>query len=281
MTPTPPDSPPEGWAEGSQERTEVPQDGYDAMSPAELDKALQEAQERTRAIHAREDAEAEARALAFQISLAAALPTPEQILASIAEEEKIEKERARRRAERAPELRRIKEESWVTRCQGAHARFADATIDLLDPVTREKVDDWIDNPSPGTLLFVGGVGTGKSYAAFAVMREMFLHNMNVKFWPVPKLLDALRPNSGENVANEATMIDVLTLDDMGAERPTEWSMERLYILINDRWMAKRRTILTTNLDGKTLRESIGDRMYSRLIDGGHVVAMGMTDRRMA
>lgn len=292
--PTPPDSPPEGWAEGSkgrsatrdpkmpQEATQAPKDEYDGMTPDQLAEALRAGAERTRLSLEAEAAELERDRIGMG-GVIAALPTPDEIRAKVEEAEKIEMERARRRAARIPELQRIKRESWVAQWARTHARFSEATLDQIDPANREKIEDWIDSPSPGTLLFSGGVGTGKTYGAFAVMRELYLHNLNVQFWPVPKLLDALRPNSGatETVAEDASMVDVLTLDDIGAERPTDWSMERLYILVNDRWMAKRRTIVTTNLDGKTLRESIGDRMYSRLIEGATFAQMGMTDRRKA
>lgn len=269
--PAPPEEP--------QEPVQAPRDEYDTMTPEQLQEALLAGAERSRLALEEEAARQAERPLVP----VASLPTPDEIRAKVEEAEKIEKEREHRRIARIPELQRIKREAWAARWQHSHARFAEATLDHLDPASREKVEDWIDHPSPGTLIFAGGVGSGKTHAAFVTMREMFLHNLNVQFWPVPKLLDALRPNGGatETVAAEASLVDVLVLDDMGAERPTDWSMERLYILINDRWMAKRRTIATTNLDGKALREAIGDRMFSRLIEGATFVQMGMTDRRKA
>lgn len=266
--------------EEPQEAPERPKDAFDEMSEEELAEAMRAAQERTRRYHEEEEARS---AADLGQMLPDVLPTPEQIRARAEAFEREEAERERIRIEREPELRRIKEESWTWMMMADHARFAAATLDKLQPKAREIISAWAQDDGAGALVIAGGVGTGKSFAAFAVLREMYLRKQSVKFWPVPKLLDALRPSSSgsaEQVAFEASTVDVLVLDDIGAERPTDWSGERLYILVNDRWMARRRMIVTSNLDAKSLRGVIGERMYSRFLDGGHVLNMGMEDQRI-
>ena len=52
---------------------------------------------------------------------------------------------------------------------------------------------------------------------------------------------------------------------------TEWTAERLYALINRRWLEVRPTVCTTNLDPDQLREAVGERVFSRLVGNGAVV----------
>lgn len=58
--------------------------------------------------------------------------------------------------------------------------------------------------------------------------------------------------------------DVLLIDDLGAERMTEWRLEQLFKIIDRRWLAKRTTIITSNIKATEVKAKIGDRIYSRL-----------------
>src|SRR5204863_411256 len=60
-------------------------------------------------------------------------------------------------------------------------------------------------------------------------------------------------------------VDLLHIDDLGAEKRTEWVLEQVYSIINDRWQEQRSVIVTTNLiDVDELRDQIGPRTVSRL-----------------
>ncbi len=100
------------------------------------------------------------------------------------------------------------------------------------------------------------------------------------FWPVVELLDELRPGGNPAALQEALDTEILVLDDLGADRATDWTTERLYRIINRRWMEQRPIVATTNLETKDLRESLGERCYSRLVgDGAVCVRLGGEDRR--
>jgi DNA replication protein DnaC len=62
------------------------------------------------------------------------------------------------------------------------------------------------------------------------------------------------------------MVDLLHLDDLGAERRTEWVLEQLYSIVNERWQDQRSIIVTTNLGLDQLREQLGARTVSRLLE---------------
>ncbi len=161
--------------------------------------------------------------------------------------------------------------------------------------TRQQLTEWCKQPEGRNLLFVGPVGTGKTHAAVAAAGvRFFVHGSWVKFWPVVELLDALRPGGAsedDDVMEVAMRCALLVLDDLGAEKPTEWTAERLYAIVNRRWMDERPIIATSNLpatqktapkgyEGETLDEAVGPRMFSRLVGSGAVIVrLSGPDRR--
>lgn len=163
------------------------------------------------------------------------------------------------------------------------ARFAEATLaDLADqpPALRNAVTEWATAPQGRNLVLLGPVGTGKTHAMAAACRARHLAGDSVLFTPVVELLDDLRPGGCGHSMARATATDVLALDDLAAERDTDWTAERLYALVNRRWMEKRPTVVTTNLDPDALAAAVGERMFSRLVGSEAVVArLAGADRR--
>ena len=71
----------------------------------------------------------------------------------------------------------------------------------------------------------------------------------------------------------------LILDDLGAEKFTEWVAEAVYDLIDHRYAWMKPTIITSNLDPVRLSELFGARLASR-ISSGRVVHLTGRDRRL-
>ena len=63
-----------------------------------------------------------------------------------------------------------------------------------------------------------------------------------------------------------TSVDLLHIDDLGAEKRSDWVLEQLYALVNERYEAQRSIVVTTNLDQAQLEEQIGPRTVSRLVE---------------
>ena len=162
------------------------------------------------------------------------------------------------------------------------SRFAWAELPQLDDKVRPVIADWAANPAGRNLVLLGPVGTGKTHAALAAARERALAGDVVRFYPVVELLDHLRPSGPEGTYGHLADLDLLVVDDLGTERATDWTDERLGALINRRWMEERPTIVTTNLEGPALLAALGERAYSRLTGSG-TVALRLTgqDRRRA
>lgn len=147
------------------------------------------------------------------------------------------------------------------------ADFTDQDADV-----RDGLHDWAIKPDGRNLVLLGPVGVGKTHAAVAATRPAhFDHGTDVRFLPVVELLDLLRPGGPEGALYDLADTDLLVLDDLGSERPTEWTAERLYALINRRWLEERPTVCTTNLEPDPLREALGERVFSRLVGNGAVV----------
>lgn len=162
-----------------------------------------------------------------------------------------------------------------------------------EPETRGILTEWAVGPKRN-LVIGGPVGVGKSRAAVAACRRSHFHDgKTVDFVPVVELLTALRQEMnggpGGNLAHWMT-VDLLVLDDLGTERPTDWTAEQLYALVNRRWLEELPIIGTTNLpltrksagteyEGPTLDEVLGDRMFSRLVGGAALVRLSGPDRR--
>jgi DNA replication protein DnaC len=70
------------------------------------------------------------------------------------------------------------------------------------------------------------------------------------------------------------------IDDLGAEKRSDWVLEQLYAIVNERYEAERSIIVTTNLiDIGELEQQIGERTVSRLSEVCETIALLGTDQR--
>jgi DNA replication protein DnaC len=185
-------------------------------------------------------------------------------------------------AARAEQWRREnRDQQWA---QAVPRRFVAATLaDLADqaPDVRQAITSWAMAPDGRNLLVLGPVGVGKTHALAAACRAQHMADPDatVVFAPVVELFDDLRPGGPVGRLRDCTDATLLALDDLAAERDTDWTHERLYAIINRRWMEARPTACTTNLPPEQLHQQLGERMYSRLVGDAVVVRLAGPDRR--
>jgi len=149
----------------------------------------------------------------------------------------------------------------------------------------EQLDERLDE-GRGLWLF-GDTGTGKTTLAMLVSKAALEDGHSVAIYSLPKLLARIRrtydsePGGDSYLAffERLTSVDLLHIDDLGAEKRSDWVLEQLYALINERYESQRSVIVTTNLPEGELEEQIGARTVSRLSEICDGVPLFGDDRR--
>jgi chromosomal replication initiation ATPase DnaA len=118
---------------------------------------------------------------------------------------------------------------------------------------------------PG-LMFAGNTGSGKSHLAACVAIEFMCQfpSAKVRWWNVPEFFQRLRDTMDKDtswsegeVLDTATGKHLLILDDLAAERPSGWVLERLYLVLNRLTEAENAVlIVTTNLVGRDFQNRL-------------------------
>jgi DNA replication protein DnaC len=120
----------------------------------------------------------------------------------------------------------------------------------------------------GWVFIQGGYGCGKTHLAAAIANECVSLGVPTLFLTVPDLLDSLRFAYGsEDVTFEERFEQIrqaplLILDDFGTQSATEWAREKLFQILNHRYINHLPVVVTSNLS----LEEIEGRMRSRLLD---------------
>lgn len=167
------------------------------------------------------------------------------------------------------------------------ARFR-APVDLP-----AEVDTALADGGAPSLYFTGPVGSGKTHAAWSAVRRILERDPELAFHLQMKnavvahrsttLLDLLRPSDDPSAARqEVTRCQraiLLYLDDLGAEKPTEWTQERLYEIVDHRYAHMLPVIVTSNLPPAKLGAHVSERVASRLAEMCTVVPLVTSDRR--
>lgn len=160
-------------------------------------------------------------------------------------------------------------------------RFRHATLDDLVEPARGDLETWASADEPSNLVLLGPVGVGKTHAAVAACRAAVIAGRSIWFAPIGELLDELdwRRTTSAATLERACTVDLLVLDDLGAERSNEWTGERLYLVINRRWLERRPTVVTSNMTTDQLVGAVGERTYSRLAHDALAILLTGKDQR--
>ena len=125
------------------------------------------------------------------------------------------------------------------------------------------------------LTIKGNVGTGKTHLLQAIGWVSLEAGRQPKFVSVARYLDKLRatfsddsPVSFEAVYRPLEAAQMLLLDDLGAERLTNWGQEQLYKVVNHRYQERLPMAVSMNLDEKQAMDVYGERTADRLMDTG-------------
>lgn len=167
--------------------------------------------------------------------------------------------------------------------------FADYEITADNRRAHEAAQWFLRKPRREGLFVYGGAGTGKTFLASLIALEKL---PCVVFGDVPLLLTNLKRTFDQVGVSTAQIFDkykqtpLLVLDDFGAGKITDWTVDVLYQIVNDRYNNRLPTIVTSNYDLDGLQRRLsqqdefgGQRITSRLREMCNAVFTGTTDRR--
>lgn len=161
---------------------------------------------------------------------------------------------------------------------------------------QEFVDLWPNTSEGKGLLLMGGCGVGKTHLAVAALNEiihagkqgrMLFSNFQDLIQEIQASFDSDATISKSEILQPVLDADLLVLDELGSQKPTQFVQDILYYVINSRYNGERTTIFTTNYydrvgDAKeeSLEQRIGTRLRSRLAEmADRIEFTGATDHR--
>nr|DAG78878.1 MAG TPA: Replicative helicase [Caudoviricetes sp.] len=162
----------------------------------------------------------------------------------------------------------------------------DAATETAKRLAQTFCADLKTKPRTTGLMLIGPYGCGKTHLAAAILHQSAEDGIHGIFVVVPELLAKIRSsyNAHDGKADEiieaAKEAPLLVLDDLGAEKASEWVKEQLYMLINHRYEHMMPTVITTNNDGAELEAELGRRTLSRLAEMTVPVKINAGDYRM-
>lgn len=143
-----------------------------------------------------------------------------------------------------------------------------------------------------SLLLNGEYGVGKTGLIVAALREVVAQcagsptfvNRGTFFTTSVDLMDDLRRGYEDKtftpLMERAKSVAVLAIDDLGAEKHTDWVIERLFAIINARYDACLPTFVTTNFGLEELADRIGARSFERLVETSRVITVDGPNLRL-
>lgn len=184
-----------------------------------------------------------------------------------------------------------------------HAKWSVGTLPADSEnlaVLRKYAETVVDRISDGQGLYLyGTVGNGKTTAACAITISYLIaktyrdisqgrsSRQLVQFVNVPDLLAEIKrgfDNDGarqstDNILDSLSRVSLVVMDDIGAERPSEWVRERLLTVVGKRYDDELATFFTSNYTLGALRESLDGRLTSRIAGMTKEIKFTGKDRR--
>ena len=147
-------------------------------------------------------------------------------------------------------------------------RFDKATMSEEIVKCKRYADAWEDmrRENSGLLLW-GNTGNGKTFAAACIANELIDRGIPAMITSFPRILNA--GYDKQEIIEQVRYYPLLVIDDLGAERSSEYAMETVYTVIDERYKSKKPLIVTTNLTLDELckpKNMDYQRIYDRVIE---------------
>ena len=187
-----------------------------------------------------------------------------------AKEQQEEENKRAREMERHNHIKKLKDEgiadpqhlkASIEKDNGSNPKISKAVL--------RYTDKWADMLEENMgILFYGDVGRGKTFYAGCIANRLIEKGVPVLMTNISALITAMTQDfekSKANILKRISCVDLLILDDLGVERDTEYSSEKLQEIIDTRYRSGKPLVVTTNLTPEELKNPT-DLRYKRVYD---------------
>lgn len=167
-------------------------------------------------------------------------------------------------------------------------RYKDSKFEDVPQNVKILVDEMFKTRK-GIYIY-GSVGSGKTHIAYAIRKyvseerkpkfESYFYNMSRLLYDIKQGFDASKKVSSFEVENIFNLKGILFIDDLGAERLTDWVQDTIYGIVNDRYEKMYPVIFTSNLNPQQLADRVGDRVASRIVGMCNLIEITGDDKRL-
>ena len=170
--------------------------------------------------------------------------------------------------------------------EGLYAEMRLDNFEFGDNGLKESLYYYLEHPDPKGWAFLGDVGVGKTHLAVGMAREMIERYMlTAKVISTPALMASFYDNMKVDGRIHSLMelykeVDLLVLDDIGTELPSDYAKTQIFLVMDHRLMHKKLTLLTSNYSIRIIAERVGDRIASRIIEMCRLVIISGGDYRL-
>ena len=142
--------------------------------------------------------------------------------------------------------------------------------------------------SSRNMLFLGGVGSGKTFLTNCIARELLDRGYSVVYFTAFRLFELIADNTFRNSGIEEKHdffaniydSDLLIIDDLGTENTNSFVAGQLFNILNERGVRGRSTIISSNLALKSIKDLYSERSLSRIISNYELYYFRGEDLRM-
>lgn len=144
--------------------------------------------------------------------------------------------------------------------------------ELAIAIAKDYVNKNITSANVNGLIIMGESGVGKTHLAASIANKLIENDKIVLMGRLTTLLDMIKETFKDNTKSENELIelysnvDMIIIDDLGTEKISNWALEKLYTIIENRNENRLPIIITTRFDKQGLIERFSQSQDEQLVD---------------
>ena len=139
-------------------------------------------------------------------------------------------------------------------------------------IAKDYTKKCTENKQENGLIITGNTGVGKTHLAASIANKLIENDKIVLMGRLTTLLDMIKETFRDNTKSENELIelysnvDMIIIDDLGTEKISQWALEKLYTIIQNRNENRLPIIITTRFDKQGLIERFSQSQDEQLVD---------------